>query len=102
MKYLFNVFLLLVSLSLHAQFEEYLYGASGNDFIYELVPAPDGNFYSIGAKQNKVREIWLMKINPLGQKIWEKTFPAEDTLYHENGYGVHINSDGSLLLFGEQ
>ena len=102
MKYLFNVFLLLVSLSLHAQFEEYLYGASGNDFIYDLVPAPDGNFYAIGAKQNKVREIWLMKINPLGQKIWEKTFPAEDTLYHENGYGVHINSDGSLLLFGEQ
>ncbi len=102
MKYLVVTIWLMASIHLNAQFGQYLYGGQGDDFIYDLVPTPDGNFYAIGSKQNVMREIWLMKLKPSGQKIWEKTIPPEDSLFHENAYGIHINTDGSLFLIGEQ
>ncbi|MBK7443828.1 MAG: hypothetical protein IPI65_20580 [Bacteroidetes bacterium] len=93
------------------------YGGSGSDEIYSIILLDDGNFLFGGRStsadgdltENKDgNDCWLVKINPEGDIIWQKSFGGydEDVIYDiveaENGdiifLAESLSSDGDLTL----
>lgn len=65
-----------------------------------ILPTSDGNFLIVGNIINNVGEnenIFLLKINQKGRKIWSKQFGAS---LAERASGAAIDSDGSFLVAG--
>jgi hypothetical protein len=85
-------------------------GSLGNHlFAGKIISAPDGNFYlatsSEGGNEGSKTEIsrgltdyWILKIDPNGSKIWDKTLGSID--YDINSPDLVPLSDGSLLFAG--
>ncbi|MCY7330332.1 MAG: T9SS type A sorting domain-containing protein [Saprospiraceae bacterium] len=100
--YLSGIAMLLCLLT-HAQNTQNFLGTTGEDLFAQILSAPDGNFYAVGSKQNGAYgEAWLLKLNPAGQVIWEKTFPALLANTDAYAHGLTLLPDGNLLLTGEQ
>jgi len=94
--------LLLASQLVMAQLGNIFYGGTDNDFISEMKPSSDGNFYAVGTKTEIFRKVWLLKLNSLGELIWEKTFTLSYPGFSEHGFSINIFPDGTLLITGEQ
>ncbi|MDH5397352.1 MAG: HYR domain-containing protein [Cyclobacteriaceae bacterium] len=84
------------------------YGGSGSDVLYDIEQTPDGGFllggYSdspAGYEKNQHNkggaDYWVVKINSLGEKEWDKTIGGNnwDVLTD-----MDIHTDGSILLGG--
>ncbi len=68
--------------------------------LYKVIPSADGNFVAIGAKglDAATMKVWLVKFNPAGQMIWEKTYlPAGASA---QGHSVTEAADGGFLITG--
>ncbi|MBL8027237.1 MAG: hypothetical protein JNL74_12535, partial [Fibrobacteres bacterium] len=62
------------------------FGTTGFDGGRDIVPTNDGGYLLLGStpgKTNTRSDIWLVKIDSLGNKIWEKTYgdTAEETAF---------------------
>ena len=65
-----------------------------------ILPTADGNFLIVGNIINKVGEnenIFLLKIDPKGRKIWSKQF---GTSFAERASGAALDPDGGFLVVG--
>ena len=93
------IFLILRLVSQPAQ---YFYGAGEYDLFQKIVPAPDGNYFILGSKNDDDNKVWLCKITADGDLIWQKTYTSSTSGLKEFGYGLTILSDGDLIITGEQ
>ncbi|MFY8021564.1 MAG: PKD-like domain-containing protein, partial [Bacteroidia bacterium] len=89
---------------------DYTYGGSGTEQFFTLEPTPDNGFIlggmsnsPIGASKSEAArssfgDYWIIKINSLGIKVWDKTIGgvSEDVLGT-----VKLLPDGSILLAGQ-
>ncbi len=66
--------------------------SEGANVIY---PAPDGDFFIGG---NRADSALIMKVTPLGQVIWARTFKL--TNLDEEIYDLIVDSDGNLVATG--
>ncbi|OYD16986.1 hypothetical protein CH330_01190, partial [candidate division WOR-3 bacterium JGI_Cruoil_03_51_56] len=55
-----------------------------------------------GLDPNYEREVWTMKFNPSGTRIWEKTFHNLSTFYHDDdvGFDVIVANDSNIYVAG--
>ncbi len=80
---------------------EETYGGTGYDIGYSVQQTSDGGYiitgssYSYGAGGY---DVYLIKTDPSGTSLWEKTFGGEQT---ENGRDVSQTSDGGYIVAGE-
>lgn len=84
-----------------SQLGNLLFGSDGDDCIYEMIPSPDGNYYCVGTKTLQIPQVWLMKVTPAGELLWEKSYAPYNDAEAEHGYSVNVFPDGSLILTGE-
>ncbi len=102
MKHLLTLCFLSCFSILASQPAQFFFGENGKDFFQQIVPSPDGNFYLLGTKNDVDQLIWLLKANPQGEAIWEKTYTSSTPGIDEYGQGLSILQDGSLLITGQQ
>jgi type IX secretion system substrate protein len=89
------------------QWEKRLGGLDA-DYLYEIQQTPDGG-YIIGGTTNSdssgdvsqhtrgLADYWLMKIDPVGNKIWDKRFGGSQ---NDNMYMLRQTTDGGYILGG--
>ncbi|HRK81594.1 MAG TPA: T9SS type A sorting domain-containing protein [Saprospiraceae bacterium] len=70
----------------------------GNGLIQQVVPAPDGNYFLLGSSGGANSMVKLLKINPVGDVVWEKSYISGANSY---GHGLTQLADGSLLIAGQ-
>ena len=100
----------LVKLDAHgAKQWDATFGGTGDDFLSLLQPTPDGGYIlggysSSSASGNKeslgfgLFDIWLVKVDPHGQTVWEASFGGHDVDILTT---VQPTSDGGWLIAGE-
>ncbi|QQT46074.1 T9SS type A sorting domain-containing protein [Sphingobacterium multivorum] len=85
-----------------------VYGGDGDDQLQALLQTKDGNFLLAGssssattgnknASNGKGTDFWLLKIDPSGEIVWQKTYDNGQT---DLLTSLEENKDGSLLLGG--
>ncbi|MEM1001113.1 MAG: hypothetical protein AAGH46_00515 [Bacteroidota bacterium] len=79
------------------------FGGSQIDEANAIVPSNDGNFFVVGetrsndimVRSNKgAADIWLIKISPSGELIWEKSFGGSS---FDSASNISLVSDGLLI-----
>jgi hypothetical protein len=87
------------------------FGGSEEDYAHTISPTPDGGFLiggdsfsgTSGNKTDKNRgdgtwsDYWIIKVNGIGQKVWDKTIGGEGPDYLST---IIPYSDGTFLLAG--
>ena len=73
----------------------------GNTFSYDLDRTPKkrgliSNFFRLFKKEKPNEEIWLVKINKKGKKIWHRTFGGKKSEQGQNIF--HDKSNGYILV----
>jgi hypothetical protein len=80
------------------------FGGSRDDVFYDIQLLPDNNFAAVGtttstngdvSHNNGKKDCWLVKFDPTGNIIWEKTF---GTANNETGNTVTALPSGNLLI----
>ena len=84
------------------------FGGSGDDWLYSIVPSPDGGYLLGGYSESGISgdkseasrgfdDYWVVKIDAAGNKLWDKTFggTGDDELY-----SIAPSADGGYLLGG--
>ena len=92
----------LIPAYLAAQPAQLFFGGSGHDLFHEVLPAGDGNYFLLGSKNAGNNRIWLLKVQPHGEVIWERLYAASTSSTHEYGHKLTILPNGNLLITGEQ
>ena len=70
------------------------------DWGYEVIQTADDGYILIGTVMfnfTKCDDIWLIKIDSDGNKIWEKTFGGE---YNDGGWSVKQTNDLGFIILG--
>ncbi|MBL7816991.1 MAG: gliding motility-associated C-terminal domain-containing protein [Saprospiraceae bacterium] len=90
---------------------EKTYGGSGNDTPFNAITTDNGNSYIIighsdsppsgdkTAPHQGETDIWLLKVDRNGNKIWDKSFGG--SLRDEYPYALTSTQDGNFILVGE-
>ena len=76
------------------------YGGSGWDEGNDVIPADDGGFVIIGTTASYgsgANDVWLLKINSNGDKLWDRTFGGEED---DKGFSIKKTTDGGYILGG--
>src|SRR5689334_15360938 len=90
---------------------DYSYGGFDGDFLYTIIPAPDGGFLAAGISQSNAMfdkseddwdpspfptyDCWLIKCDENGVKQWDRTLGGTDDDFFFN---VIVTSDSGYLL----
>jgi len=97
--------LLLVILSifpLHAYEWTKVYGGSGNDYTTCIIKSSDNNLLVCGYSNSfstSGYDIWLLKLDNLGDVIWSKTYGVDN--YDEKANEIRQTSDSGYIIVGE-
>ncbi|MCE3225897.1 MAG: lipoprotein [Bacteroidetes bacterium] len=76
------------------------YGGAKPDYAYSMSETNDGNYFVTGFSQSfggGDYDIYLIKFDPNGDKIWEKTYGSWG---NEEARGIIKTSDGNFLIVG--
>ncbi|MDD5506930.1 MAG: T9SS type A sorting domain-containing protein [Bacteroidales bacterium] len=78
------------------------FGGSRFDYGQSLSVAPDGNLYLLGTTQsfgqNGSTDLYLVKTDPLGEKIWELVIGGD---YSDYGHCVRATPEGGCVILGD-
>jgi len=75
-------------------------GYQNDDIFFETIELNDGGYLSLGwtfSLGNGATDFYLIKSNPFGDKLWEKTYGGFDL---ETGISVKELANGNILLSG--
>ncbi|HET8964396.1 MAG TPA: hypothetical protein VFM99_10875, partial [Chitinophagales bacterium] len=85
---------------------EKTFGGSDGEIARDIEITSDGNYIIVGGtnsydgdvSENKgSSDYWIIKLDPLGEIIWEKTYGSSDL---EGAYDVQEVSDGGFIIAG--
>ena len=85
------------------------YGGSSNDFGYGITNTNDGNFAIIGRSDSQGGDLsvasrrwdsWVIKVDAIGNKIWDKSYRFGDDWADDNGAGITVNASGEISAVG--
>ncbi|MEP6795194.1 MAG: hypothetical protein ABJB16_12765, partial [Saprospiraceae bacterium] len=78
------------------------FGNTGDDFIYKVIPADSNKFFLLGSVyENGGHQIWLMKIDSIGNLLWSKSYGFNNPTNWEIGYNLLMLSDGHMIIAGD-
>lgn len=76
------------------------FGGTGIEYGYDITATADGGYVLVGSTTsygNGGRDIYLLKVNDLGEEVWSQTFGGtEDDI----GVSVRLASDSGFILCG--
>ncbi len=82
------------------------YGGSGDDRARKVIQTSDNGFVIIGysdssdldvSVNNGFRDFWIIKLDPNGQLLWEKSYGFSG---NDEGFNIKENTDGTLIAVG--
>ncbi|MEO0251418.1 MAG: hypothetical protein ABIM44_04155 [candidate division WOR-3 bacterium] len=76
------------------------YGGNGIDIAYSICPAKEGGYLVAGYTESYRaggRDVYLLKIDENGNKVWEKTYGGSDW---EEAYSICSASGGGYVIAG--
>lgn len=76
------------------------YGGTKNDRAEAIQTTTDGCYIVVGSTESfgaGSSDIWLMKLNEKGDKIWEKTYGG---VHNEKAFDVKQTKDGGYIIVG--
>lgn len=82
------------------------YGGSNDDRARKIIQTSDGNFIIIGysdssdgnvTSNNGQRDFWILKIDPLGNILWEKSYGFAG---NDEGFDIKETPEGNLVAVG--
>ncbi|NND61600.1 MAG: hypothetical protein HKN48_00235 [Flavobacteriaceae bacterium] len=83
------------------------YGGSGTDTASDMVEATDGSYVIVGTtestdgditdKTETSKDVWVLKVDAQGQKIWSKTYGGTN---NDVGNSINHTSDGGYIISG--
>lgn len=79
---------------------EKTFGGSESDWGNSLCEAPDGGYLVAGYSESfggAGQDVYLVKTDPYGNKVWEKTFGGNDSDWAQS---VCLASDGGYIIAG--
>ena len=79
---------------------EKTYGGRGDDRAYDITPTKDGGFIVAGWTNsfgNGKKDIYLLKIDKYGNKVWEKTYGGRGD---DRAYDITPTKDGGFIVAG--
>lgn len=88
------------------EWERY-YGGTSNDRAYDVIQTDDDGYMLVGATEsfdfdisnnNGSYDYWVIKIDALGELLWEKTFGGSGL---ETAYAITKSNDGNYLIAGD-
>lgn len=98
---IFNLFFTLFLFSQPAIEWSKNYGLSGDEVGGSIVQTTDGNFViSSGQSSESTSSIWIIKINPSGDLIWEKNIPESAIIINYPELLRKTNDGGVILSAG--
>jgi len=77
-----------------------IYGGAKPDYAYGIIETGDGNYFVIGYSQSfggGDMDAYLLKIDPLGNVIWEKTYIG---FGYDEGREIIKTQDGNFVIVG--
>lgn len=107
------VFALLVSQHTHSQALTKIWdktlGGSNTESANSAVATSDGGYVIAGSSQSGISgdkseaskgetDYWIVKINSIGQKVWDKTFGGSN---YDNVSSIITTSDGGFIVVGD-
>jgi hypothetical protein len=99
---------ILLTLSLLCTFISYSqpfnlqFGQTGDDFIYKVIPADSNKFFLLGSvKENGGNQIWLIKVDSVGNLLWTKSYGYKNPAHWEIGYNLLMLSNTHILIAGD-
>jgi len=102
MKMILLTLSLLCTFISHSQPFNIQFGQTGDDFIYKVIPADSSKFFLLGSvNMNGGHQVWLMKIDSIGNLLWAKTYGFNNPDHWEIGYNLLILSDGHMIIAGD-
>ena len=83
-------------------------GSSGDDYVEELIQTKDGGFILAGSSNSNISgeksangrggmDVWIVKLNKLGEKVWDKTFGGNNDDWCSSFAGT---ADGGVIIGG--
>ncbi len=79
---------------------EKTFGGRGREYPKAIVQMSDGSFVIAADKDDKISmdfDVWILKLNPSGNKTWEKTFGGSKW---DSSYSIVQTSDGGFAVVG--
>jgi hypothetical protein len=76
------------------------YGGNKPDYAYDIEETGDGNYFVVGFTQSfggGDMDVYLLKMNPAGDKIWEKTYIG---FGNDEGREIIRTADGKFVIVG--
>ena len=76
------------------------YGGDKPDYPNNMLQTSDGNFFLVGSSQSYGggdQDVYLLKINPLGDTLWAKTYGGNG---NEEGKEIVATADGNYVIVG--
>ena len=82
---------------------EKTFGGTKGDHGYSVQQTSDGGYIIVGETSSYgvgYTNVYLIKTNPEGNLVWQKTFGSFDGTGYNSGYSVEQISDGSYVIVG--
>jgi hypothetical protein len=76
------------------------FGGAGDDWISSLYAAGDGGYLLVGETDSfgsEGRDLWLIRTDPLGREVWNRTFGGEGD---DVGRSITGTADGGFIITG--
>lgn len=73
------------------------YGGDSTEYGYDIQKTTDGGYILVGSTRssgNGKRDVYLVKVDSLGQTIWSRTYGGED---NDEGCSVRVTGDGYII-----
>ena len=93
---------LLYATSTFSQPFQKQFGQTGDDLIYRVVPAGNNEHFLLGSiYRSGGHQVWLMKIDAIGNILWTNTYEFKNPQWWEIGNSLHILPDSTMIIAGD-
>ena len=93
---------LLYATSTFSQPFQKQFGQTGDDLIYRVVPAGNNEHFLLGSiYRSGGHQVWLMKIDAVGNILWTNTYEFKNPQWWEIGNSLHILPDSTMIIAGD-